>query len=373
MKKTKENNGITIIALIITVIVLLILAGVSIAMLTGNNGIIMQATNAKQSSDIAGLKEQIEAETLSCIEKTGKFNKNLFKSKIEKSIKVATIQEMDNAIIIVAQNCRAIVDGISGEITKINDLNTVNVINPVETGDVEDKKIELAWDELKQASREIANETSIGNQTTEVTIIIGNKTEVLRVGDYKTVKYDGQDQKVKIIGFNTDIKSSDSSKAGITFDFEAALTTGQMNNTNTNTNGWADSKMRIETLPTILKKIKLDDGKTELEKIIEPVKKEYNLGDSSRENGETPTTDRLWLLSCSEIYSDGFIKGGYGYCVTKEGEQYKYYNLLTNGCKYNVTNEKLSNKNTWLRSPDFNYLNAFDVIVRRNSRRKTSS
>ena len=39
MKRTKEN-GITLIALVITVIVLLILAGVSVAMLTGNSGII---------------------------------------------------------------------------------------------------------------------------------------------------------------------------------------------------------------------------------------------------------------------------------------------------------------------------------------------
>lgn len=36
----KEKKGITLIALVITIIVLLILAGVSIAMLTGDNGIL---------------------------------------------------------------------------------------------------------------------------------------------------------------------------------------------------------------------------------------------------------------------------------------------------------------------------------------------
>ena len=41
--KKNSNNGITLIALIITIIVLLILAGVSIAMLTGDNGILTQA------------------------------------------------------------------------------------------------------------------------------------------------------------------------------------------------------------------------------------------------------------------------------------------------------------------------------------------
>lgn len=39
----KEQKGVTLIALVITIIVLLILAGVSIAMLTGDNGILTKA------------------------------------------------------------------------------------------------------------------------------------------------------------------------------------------------------------------------------------------------------------------------------------------------------------------------------------------
>ena len=42
----KNNRGITLIALVITIIVLLILAGVAIASLTGNDNIIKYATNA---------------------------------------------------------------------------------------------------------------------------------------------------------------------------------------------------------------------------------------------------------------------------------------------------------------------------------------
>ena len=61
MRKIKKNstNGITLIALVITIIVLLILAGVSIAMLTGDNGILTQATEAKEKNTIGGEKEQI--------------------------------------------------------------------------------------------------------------------------------------------------------------------------------------------------------------------------------------------------------------------------------------------------------------------------
>ena len=56
----KKENGITLIALVITIIVLLILAGVSIAMLTSENGIINQAQNAKEETEIASEKEAIQ-------------------------------------------------------------------------------------------------------------------------------------------------------------------------------------------------------------------------------------------------------------------------------------------------------------------------
>ena len=58
--RTKNSiGGITLIALVITVIVLLILAGVSIAMLTGENGILNQAKKAKQLTEIASEEEYI--------------------------------------------------------------------------------------------------------------------------------------------------------------------------------------------------------------------------------------------------------------------------------------------------------------------------
>ena len=59
MKRTKQN-GITLIALVITIIVLLILAGVSIATLTGQNGILTRANDAKEQTEIASEKEQVE-------------------------------------------------------------------------------------------------------------------------------------------------------------------------------------------------------------------------------------------------------------------------------------------------------------------------
>ena len=56
---TNNNKGITLIALVITIIVLLILAGVSIAMLTGQNGILTQANSSKSTTAKAEAVEKI--------------------------------------------------------------------------------------------------------------------------------------------------------------------------------------------------------------------------------------------------------------------------------------------------------------------------
>ena len=60
--KTKEAKGITLIALVITIIVLLILAGVTIATLTGDNGILTQAGNAKEQTEKADIIERAKIE-----------------------------------------------------------------------------------------------------------------------------------------------------------------------------------------------------------------------------------------------------------------------------------------------------------------------
>ncbi len=53
----RNQRGITLIALVITIIVLLILAGVSIAMLTGENGILNKASKSASETNLAADKE----------------------------------------------------------------------------------------------------------------------------------------------------------------------------------------------------------------------------------------------------------------------------------------------------------------------------
>ena len=55
-----KNKGVTLIALVVTIVILLILASISIGALTGDNGIIDQAHTAKEDTEIASWEEQID-------------------------------------------------------------------------------------------------------------------------------------------------------------------------------------------------------------------------------------------------------------------------------------------------------------------------
>lgn len=63
----RDRKGITVIALVITIIVLLILAGISIMMLTGDNGIIKEANNSKEQVEIQAEKENIDMSIVALI------------------------------------------------------------------------------------------------------------------------------------------------------------------------------------------------------------------------------------------------------------------------------------------------------------------
>lgn len=101
--KIKKNNGITLVALIITIIVMLILAGVSISLVVGENGVISQAEKAKEKQFEAEKKENIElAVSTSKIVGLGKIDEN----ELEKQLKISfgdggyTLSEIDENYVI---------------------------------------------------------------------------------------------------------------------------------------------------------------------------------------------------------------------------------------------------------------------------------
>ena len=86
-KKLKNTKGITLIALVVTTIVLLILAGVSIAMLTGNNGILTQGKRAKEEQAHAAVKEGIML-----LYNEYKTKQEVNSSKVQEETKVASTE-----------------------------------------------------------------------------------------------------------------------------------------------------------------------------------------------------------------------------------------------------------------------------------------
>ena len=98
MKKIgkQKNNGITLIALVITIIVLLILAGVSIATLTGENGVLTKASEAGKQTEIAEIKEMAQTDILAKqTENEGDISKEEFVEILNKYFKdVPTAEEL---------------------------------------------------------------------------------------------------------------------------------------------------------------------------------------------------------------------------------------------------------------------------------------
>ena len=76
MKKIEKqkNRGITLIALVITIIVLLILAGVTIATLTGDNGILTKASKASEQTNQGNAEERVQLEVIASIGTDGNIN-----------------------------------------------------------------------------------------------------------------------------------------------------------------------------------------------------------------------------------------------------------------------------------------------------------
>ena len=91
------EKGITLIALVITVIVLLILAGVTIATLTGDNGLITQAVKAKFYSEMSALDEQKDLSKVVNFMYVG--NVDTVENKfLEKNVSVDEIKKFSNTL-----------------------------------------------------------------------------------------------------------------------------------------------------------------------------------------------------------------------------------------------------------------------------------
>lgn len=189
----------------------------------------------------------------------------------------------------------------------------------------------------------------------------GRAGEFFNVGDEKTIQLTtGEDVTLVILGFDHDDLAS-GGKAGITIGMKNLLTTtSHMNSTKTNAGGWDQSKMRTETLQTLLAQLPSD-----LRSLVKQVLKKTSQGNQSTSIVNSP--DSVFLLSLSEIFSATAIENSYLSWISngaatykQEGTQYEYYQNTIGDANPSIKNSILekhlsngegSSSGWFLRSP----------------------
>ena len=227
--------------------------------------------------------------------------------------------------------------------------------------------ITYSWAELSTIAQLISSNTNITSDTAEVTVTLNGETKTLGVGD--TASVDGKT--VRILGFNHDPLTDSNAygtktatgKAGISFEYVDFVTSSyqQMNTFADNTNGWAAMPLRTTLNGTVYESLSIKN-------YIKAVNKEYIT--TYNTGAKSTCSDKLWLLSCGEIWDNGYNGGNTrGYAAATEGSQYKYYKTNLGSTSYSNSTDVTKKTNTsssanywWLRSPRYNSGHNFCMV-----------
>ena len=183
--KTKEIKGITLIALVITVIVLLILAAVTIGAITGNNGIIGQANDAKLQTEIAEEKEILGIATINAMGKDeeGNVTKINLDGELDKNpgkTNYSSEEKEEGIIVTFKTSQRKYLVETNGNITEYEDSVIIDEDLPIEISnttesititvkeeELQDKNLEYKYYINGQGSNKMKEATYTQNVTLE--------------------------------------------------------------------------------------------------------------------------------------------------------------------------------------------------------------
>lgn len=128
-KMTKKEKGITLIALVITIIVLLILAGVAIVTLTGDNGILTKSSEAKEQYSNEELKDRLALAVQSLLMQKSYQSEEITAEKLKNQLKEDGLSDFDvtgdnNLMVKFTDNNKTYIVKQSGEILE----NTIEAV-----------------------------------------------------------------------------------------------------------------------------------------------------------------------------------------------------------------------------------------------------
>ena len=320
--------------------------------------------SGKTKNITAKVENILSAPQITISEVTG----NSFKIKVENNYPEGAITEYRYSVGgIVKQQGKTdksyTVTGLIEE-TEYNDIKVAAYIdtNISKESNVEKVTTEMkdaipySWDEIAEIAKAISDNNTITDDSETATVTIKGEQKTLKVGQMK--KLDGK--KVRILGFNHDELSEASTaygsstltgKAGISFKYEEAFGNESLNEDRTNEDGWKATQGRKLLNGTKYNSLSIKNN-------IKKVKKEYISTYNQVPTQMSTTDDYLWLLSCAEIWDNGY-NGGItrGLAIAKEGKQYKYYKINLGSTPYNSENEKIkligevTDYRWYLRSP----------------------
>ena len=197
-------------------------------------------------------------------------------------------------------------------------------------------------DEQKAAATDIAKNgtSSVVYAKAKAAMDAGTKFST-KLTDGKTLEY-------RIVGINHDDLADGSGKAGLTFEAtNSALGYQKMNATNTNAGGWEKSELRG----------RLNSGDlwsllpAELQSKVKAVKKLTDNQGGGKAGTPTATTDKVFLLSATEVWGD----------MQSDGTQYEYYK--SKGVTTSNYSGASSSYNHWTRSVRPSYSASFRYVI----------
>ena len=170
--KEKSNNGITLVALVITIVILLILAGISIKAIT-NTGLFANARKAVEETKYANAEEKVKIAVMTSYDAGGTLNKEYLKDNLNKT------EGINPKVTEVTWDLKVNVDGYEFTITEYGTVTCVGRNN-------QDNLPENSKDNPQDVGKEVALKDGWGEETVRI-IKTSDGTEVKDTKKVSTV------------------------------------------------------------------------------------------------------------------------------------------------------------------------------------------
>lgn len=189
----KGNKGITLVALVVTIVVLLILAGISLNLVLGENGIITRAQQAKNTMTVATEKDQISL-SLTEWESTTKTEKTTFEKFMKEKFgkdNVETVTENEVRVTMESGNRYGVKTDGTITSTKGVSINKSSLTLELQKGTTVTETLiaslseitgEVTWNNSDNTTATIS--TTKGTSITVIAKAVGTTTITAICGDY---------------------------------------------------------------------------------------------------------------------------------------------------------------------------------------------